>query len=161
MPRMSQVSRDQAIGMLMTGATQDDVARRFRVAPSTISRLQRRFQDTGVTRDRPRPGQPRVITRAQDRYIRTTHLRDRFRAAAHTAAETRGRTQPKVCPRTVSHRLREEGIRPYRARDCFGGGGVMVWGAIGHGWRSALVFVEGALNARRYIDLIATMWYPT
>ena len=72
-PRMSQVSRDQGIGMLMTGATQDDVAKRFRVAPSTISRLQRHFQDTGVTRDRPQPGQPRVTTWAQDRYIHTTH----------------------------------------------------------------------------------------
>ena len=39
-------------------------------------------------------------------------------------------------------------------QDLFGGGGIMVWGVIGHGWRSALVFVEGALNARRYIDLI-------
>ena len=116
MPQMSQVSRDQAIGMLMTGATQDDVARQFRVAPSTISRLQRRFQGTGVTCDRPRPGQPRVTTRSQDRYIRTTHLRDRFRAVAQTAAETRGRTRPQVCPRTVSSQLREEGIRPYHAR---------------------------------------------
>ena len=102
MPRMSQVSRNQAIGMLMTGAMQDDIAKRFRVAPSTVSRLQRHFQDTGVTRDRPLPGQPHVTTRAQDRYIRTTHLRDRFRAAAQTAAETRGRTRPQVCPRTVS-----------------------------------------------------------
>ena len=225
MLRMSQVSRDQAIGMLMTGATQDDVAKRFRVAPSTISHLQRRFQGNGVTRDRPLPGQPHVTTQAQDCYIHTTHLRDWFRAVAQTAAETRGRTRPQVCPRTVSRRLREEGIRPYHARvgvmldqrrrrirlewarihsnrnrdwrnarwrdvifsdesrfllfrhdgrrrvyrrrgernaaqcvvqqDCFGGGGVMVWGAIlGHGWRSALVFLEGALKARRYIDLI-------
>ena len=37
---------------------------------------------------------------------------------------------------------------------CFGGGGIMVWGAISHGWKSALVIVDGNLSARRCINQI-------
>ncbi len=224
MPRLTQESRDQAIGMLRAGIRQNDVAHLFGVSPSTVSRLLRRYQDTGATRDRPRPGQRRVTTRAQDRYIRTSHLRDRLRTAVQTAAETPGRARPRISARTVQRRLREEGIRPYRAhvgldltahrrntrllwsrqhsnrnrnwqnarwrdvvfsdesrfllyrhdgrrrvyrrrgerfadpcvvqQDRFGGGGVMVWGAIRSGWRSPLVIFNRTLNAQRYLDLV-------
>ena len=38
-------------------------------------------------------------------------------------------------------------------RDRFGGGGsVMVWAAIAHGYRSPLVVIDGNLNAQRYRD---------
>ena len=38
-------------------------------------------------------------------------------------------------------------------RDRFGGGGsVMVWAAIAHGYRSPLVVIDGSLNAQRYRD---------
>jgi transposase len=40
--------------------------------------------------------------------------------------------------------------------DRFGGGGVMVWGAISHGWKSALVTINGNLTAQRYMDLVLT-----
>jgi len=39
-------------------------------------------------------------------------------------------------------------------RDRFGGGGVMVWGAINADFRSQLVVVQGNLNAQRYVDNI-------
>ena len=38
--------------------------------------------------------------------------------------------------------------------DRFGGGGVMVWGAINHNLRSRLVICDGNLTARRYVDEI-------
>ena len=38
--------------------------------------------------------------------------------------------------------------------DRFGGGGVMVWAAINHGFRSQLVVVQGNLTAREYINQI-------
>ena len=61
MPRLSAVQREQAIGMLMGGISQPAVARHFNVAKSTVLRLVRRLEETGSTRDRPRPGQPRVM----------------------------------------------------------------------------------------------------
>ena len=39
-------------------------------------------------------------------------------------------------------------------RDRFGGGGVMVWGAINHSFRSSLIVVRNTLTARHYIDQI-------
>ncbi|KAJ8356626.1 hypothetical protein SKAU_G00194200 [Synaphobranchus kaupii] len=184
MSRMSQVSRDQAIGMLMTGATQDDVARRFRVAPSTISSLQRRFQDTG---------QHRQGASLDHKYVRELSAAEEgirtYRARVGVMLDQRRRRIRLEWARIHSNRnrdwrnatwldvifsdesrfllFRHDGRhRVYCRRgkrnaepcvvqqDRFGVGGVMVCGAIGHGWRSALVFVEGALNARRYIDLI-------
>ena len=38
--------------------------------------------------------------------------------------------------------------------DRYGGGSVMVWGAIRFGWKSRLVVVDGNLTAQRYIDEI-------
>ena len=32
--------------------------------------------------------------------------------------------------------------------------GIMVWGAIGHGWRSPLIIIRGRLNSEGYIDLL-------
>ena len=38
--------------------------------------------------------------------------------------------------------------------DRFGGGGVMVWGAINHNFKSRLIIIDGNLTARRYVDEI-------
>ncbi len=78
MPRLDSDSRNQIIGMLQSGISQRDAARRFNVHVSTISRLNQRFLVTGSTKDRPRPGQPRVTTQRQDVFIRQRHLRNRF-----------------------------------------------------------------------------------
>ena len=40
------------------------------------------------------------------------------------------------------------------SKDMFGRGGVMVWGGVWHGGRTPLVFIEGGLTGRRYIDEI-------
>jgi transposase len=66
MPWLQQNFKDQAIGMLAAGVPQGCVARHFGVSQSTISRLSERHRLTGMTRDRPRPGQPRVTTQVQD-----------------------------------------------------------------------------------------------
>lgn len=115
MPRLPQNFREQAIGMLTAGRSQTQIARHFGVARSTICRLQHRFRQTGSTRDRPRPGAPRVTTPRQDRYIRLTHLRNRFQTAVTTAMNTPGRNNPRISAKTVLRRLRGFGLRPYRA----------------------------------------------
>ena len=115
MPRLTQESRDQAVGMLMAGMSEAAVAQHFRVARSTINRLRKRKSQTGSTRVRPRPGQPRVTTAAQDRYIRLTHLREKFQNAVETAADTVGCHGRPVHSRMIRRRLRESGLRPYRS----------------------------------------------
>ena len=66
------------------------VARHFGVSRSTISRLQDRLMTTGSVTDRRRAGRPRVTTAAEDRRIRTMHLRDRFKSVSSTAREWNG-----------------------------------------------------------------------
>jgi len=91
MPRLSENERNQALGMLMVGATKQHVANAFGCSVSTVTRLAQRVQATGSVRDRPRLGQPRVTTRRQDQQMRVNHLRNRFQTAIQTSGQTVGR----------------------------------------------------------------------
>uniref|UniRef100_A0AAZ3RYA6 Transposase Tc1-like domain-containing protein n=1 Tax=Oncorhynchus tshawytscha TaxID=74940 RepID=A0AAZ3RYA6_ONCTS len=82
--------------------------------PHSIHNILRKICETGRTADRPRSGRPRVTTPAQDWYIRTSHLRDRFRMATTTARVTSGTHNPSVSAQTVRNRLREAGLRACR-----------------------------------------------
>lgn len=218
MPRLNNDNRNRILGLLEAGISQSEVARRYNVARSTISRLVERVRLTGTVSDRPRTGQPRVTSQRQDNYIRQRHLRDRFATAAATASVIIGNRGRPIHRRTVSRRLKERRIRcrrPYHGpiltrrhrqlrnnfalnnqrrvnwhdvvfsdesrfnlyhndgrvrvyrrdgeryvdncvveRDRFGGGGVMVWGAINYNFRSRLLVIHGNLTARRYVDEI-------
>ena len=112
MPRLTPQQRANAIGRLQVGQTQADVARFFNITQSTISRLWSRFQATNSANDRPRSGRPRVTTRAQDRYIRLRHLRNRFLPVTSAAQALPG--QRRVSDQTVRNRLREAGLRARR-----------------------------------------------
>lgn len=114
MPRLSQIQRERAIGLLQAGQLSADVARRFRVHITTIRRLRQRLQDTGTTADRRRSGRPRVTTPNQDRNIRLRHLRNRFLPATQTAAEIRGRNNRRITGQTIRNRLREDGLHARR-----------------------------------------------
>ena len=70
--------------------------------------MKTRMQATGTVNDRPRSGRPRITNAAEDRHIRTMHLRDRFKSASQTSREFRiGR---RVSRNTVVRRLRAGGI---------------------------------------------------
>ena len=116
MPRLNKEQRLRAIGMLEAGRRHSDVARHFGVSQVTISRLASRYRATGSVKDRRRSGRPRVTTRAQDRHIVTSHLRNRFLSVPSTAAATPGRTNNRISANTVRRRLAENGMkarRPY------------------------------------------------
>ena len=108
MPRLSLQERHEAIGMLRS-MNASDVARHFHVSHTTIYRLQERINVTGSAVDRRRTGRPRVTSAAEDRHIRATHLRQRFRSASRTALEWHGTND--ISRYTVCRRLREQGIR--------------------------------------------------
>ena len=103
--------RARALGMLETRAKQTDVARVFDAHRSTVSRLVTRYRVTGAVTDLPRSGRPRATTLRQDKAIRLTHLRNRFKTATSTASETPGRYRPRISRDTVLRRLRSDDIR--------------------------------------------------
>lgn len=116
MPRLSTAEREHALGMLAAGASVRATARAHQCHHSTIMRLQRRVQEFGTSADAPRPGQPRVTTRQQDRNIVQRHIQNRFLPAAATGRRTRRRDgEVAVSADTVRRRLREQGLQARRA----------------------------------------------
>ena len=111
MPRLSKNDRERAIGMLLGGLSQTDVARRLGVHRTTIARLWNRFTTTGSTDDRPRPGQRQAMTPRQDRYIRLIHTRERFQFATISAHNIPG--HHRVSAQTIRNRLRSVGLRAH------------------------------------------------
>ena len=103
-----------ALGMLQGGMKTEDVARAINCNVRTVRRLRQRYRETGRTADCPRSGRPHITTPAQDRYIRTSHLRDRYRMATTTARVTPGMHNPIISAQTVHNRLREAGLRACR-----------------------------------------------
>ena len=114
MPRVPAHLRERALGMLQGGMRTADVARAINCHVRTVRRLRQRYRETGRTVDHPRSGRPRVTTPAQDRYIRISHLRDRYRMATTTARVTPGTHNPSISAQTVRNRLREAGLRACR-----------------------------------------------
>jgi transposase len=109
MPRVPAHLRERAFGMLQGGMRTADVARAINCHVHTVRCLRQRYRETGRTADCPRSGRPRVTTPAQDRYIRTSHLEDRYRMATTTARVTPGAYNPSIGD--VRNRLREAGLR--------------------------------------------------
>ena len=107
MPRIPQILREHAIGTLNAGMNTGCVTR-------AIRHLRQRFQATGRMEYRSRSGRPRVMTRCQDRYIRNTHLHNRFQTATATAAKTHGPPNNRISTQTVRNRLRKDGLSAHR-----------------------------------------------
>ena len=118
MPRLNEAQRHEAIGMLRAMPV-IDVANHFNCHRATIHKLKSRYQTTGHVGDLPRTGRPRVTTDAEDRRIRISHLRNRFKTASNTAREW----QRNVSRQTVSRRLKDYGLfcrRPAREKQIDG-----------------------------------------
>uniref|UniRef100_A0A8C7GVU7 Tc1-like transposase DDE domain-containing protein n=1 Tax=Oncorhynchus kisutch TaxID=8019 RepID=A0A8C7GVU7_ONCKI len=108
MPSVPAHLRECALGMLQRGMRTADEARAINCNVRTVRHLS---TTTGQTSDHPCSGRPRVTTPAQDRYIRTSHLWDRYRMATKTARVTPGTHNPSISAQTVRNRLREAGLR--------------------------------------------------
>ncbi|KAK3085626.1 hypothetical protein FSP39_006383 [Pinctada imbricata] len=117
MPPLNKELRLRAVGMIEAGRLHSDVASHFGVTRITISRLASRYRTTVSVNDRRRSARPQVTTAAQDRYIVSSHLRNRFLTVPSTAIGTPGRNNNRISANTVRRRLAEKGIkvrRPYK-----------------------------------------------
>uniref|UniRef100_A0A673YTE9 Transposase Tc1-like domain-containing protein n=1 Tax=Salmo trutta TaxID=8032 RepID=A0A673YTE9_SALTR len=84
--------------MLQGGMRTADVARAINCNVRTVRCLRQRYRETG----------------RRDQYIRTSHLRDRYRMATTTARVTPGTHNPSISAQNVHNRLREAGLRACR-----------------------------------------------
>ena len=114
MPRVPAHLRERALGMLQGGMRTADVARAINCNVCTMRRIRQHYWETRQTADRPRSGRPHITTPAPDPYIRTSHLRDRYRMATTTAQVTPRTHNPSISAQTGCNRPREAGLRACR-----------------------------------------------
>ena len=114
MSRVPAHLHERALGMLQGGMRTADVVREINCNDHTVRHRRQHYRETGRTADRPRSGRPCVTTPAQDRYIRTSHLRDRYRMASTTAQVTPGMHNPSISAQTARNRLSEAGVTACR-----------------------------------------------
>lgn len=67
--RITRADRNRIIGQLQAGNSQTQVAAAIGVRQATVSKIKRKFDETGSVDDRARGGRPRKTTAGQDRLI--------------------------------------------------------------------------------------------
>lgn len=113
-PAMPRDERRHMVGMLDAGMSVTEVAYRFGVHPSTVSRLKTRYQATGYVSDRPRSGRPKKTSQRKGRFIVVTSRRNRFMSAPKIARQLRNATGVRISGQTVRNRLRSVGLKGMR-----------------------------------------------
>lgn len=101
---------NQAIGLLLGGARQIDVADRYNVSQSVISRLNNRFNETGSVMDRPREGRPRSTNAREDRLLVRGARMDPTRNCTLLSQDLFAASRISITPRTVLNRLNAAGL---------------------------------------------------
>lgn len=100
--------------MLESGCSPRQVALRFGCHRTTISRLRSRLEETGTVKDRPRPGQPRKTSRADDRSVQLRALRCRSVNSSKLKHHLRNQRHVRVSNQTIRRRLHAVGLRAHR-----------------------------------------------
>ncbi|GFR79791.1 transposable element Tc1 transposase [Elysia marginata] len=109
MPRLSEVDRHCALGLLQAGLPISEVSLRTNGNRTTIFRL-RRLHKTDTVSDWPCSGRPRCTTKRQDRNLVRNHMNNRFLSASASPRQTRGRNNQHISANTVRRRLSTSGL---------------------------------------------------
>ena len=103
------------IALHAEGYNQSQLAERFRVVASTISRVLLRYNETGINTRRRGQGRRRITNPRQDRFIRLQALRQRFTTSSFIQTEFLERYEFPISQSTVTRRLAENDLKPRRA----------------------------------------------
>ncbi|KAJ6284015.1 hypothetical protein J3E71DRAFT_377520 [Bipolaris maydis] len=66
---MTVEERDTAITMLSEGCSNAEVAAHFNRDPATIRKLYKKYSSTNSTKDKPRSGRPKALSRQQEKLL--------------------------------------------------------------------------------------------
>ncbi|RZC43314.1 HTH Tnp Tc3 2 domain containing protein, partial [Asbolus verrucosus] len=81
------------------------------VSQNVVSRLTRRYTETGSSEECPKTGHPRITNKREDRLLTTSARRDPFTTAPRLRNQLRDATGINVSVRTVPNRLFEVNLK--------------------------------------------------
>ena len=88
---MNDTDRGIAIGWTLLGKTNQYVANAFKVNPSTISRLNQKYRETGNVADKHKSGRPKSTTQEENVFLmlHTEHTRAESCTGGYTCCKFR------------------------------------------------------------------------
>ena len=114
--RKSLAIRWQIVGAFNAGASRVDIARQHGITRGEVSRLIRKWHETGTVCDRPRSGRPRKSTRREDRLLLRMARQNRFLSANHLRNTWQQHLGVRVSREMVNKRLLAGGYKSRRPR---------------------------------------------
>ena len=102
---LTLADRGRAIGMLLAGQLQTQVAHSFHVSQSVISRLWNSYLGTGNAGRKPGSGRPKKTTAIEDRRIVTLAKRRRFESASTLNRQFERASGVRISTQTFRNRL--------------------------------------------------------
>lgn len=105
----------QVVALLEQGLSQRVVAAQLRLSQSAVSRVYRRFRETGAFNRRPRTSRHRCTSDRDDRFIVSTSLRNRHLTGVDVQQQLRRVRGVAVSEWTVRRRLKAANLTPKRA----------------------------------------------
>lgn len=111
MSNLTPVQAAQIVALSEDGRSQRYIAQVMNINQSSVSRILRRFRETGVYHRRPVPGRPRCTIPADDRFLRLQALRERHITARKLRNDLSRVRNVQISINSVRNRLREVGIR--------------------------------------------------
>ena len=111
--------RVQIVALLSAGHAQQDVADRLNFIQSGVSKMWRKYRETGNVNDRPRSGHPHMTTPMQDCYFQLSSHGCPTSTARHIGCDFTQATGMHISDQTVHKRLHQGGLHSRRPMTSF------------------------------------------